>query len=58
LLLNSEKDNIPVFCKSVKTFYGCEISPDAPLLYATFTPWIKRIGVLTAFPQVVRLCYL
>jgi hypothetical protein len=54
LLLNPEKDNIPVFRKSVQTLYGSEISPDKPLPYATLTPWIKRIGVLTAFPQVAR----
>jgi hypothetical protein len=36
----------------VKTLYGYEISPDEPLPHSTLAPWIKRIGVLTAFPEV------
>jgi len=44
--------DIPVFRKSVQTLYGWEISLDEPLPYSTLALWIKKIGVLTTFPQV------
>jgi hypothetical protein len=46
--------DIPVFHKSVRTLYSWEISPDQPLSYTTLLKWIKRLGVLTRFPQITR----
>ncbi|KAI9764096.1 MAG: hypothetical protein M1840_008901 [Geoglossum simile] len=54
LLLLPEKADIPVFRKSIKTLYGWEISPDQPLPYSTLLPCIKKLGVLTRFPQIKR----
>ena len=47
--------NIPVFRKSIKTLYGGKISPDQQLPYSTLLPWMKKLGVLTGFPQITRL---
>lgn len=33
---------------------GISISPDKPLPYTTIEPWVKKIGVITGFPQVTR----
>ena len=46
--------NIPVFRKSIRTPYGWEISLDQPLPYTTLLKWMKRLGVLTGFPQITR----
>ncbi|KAG9246656.1 hypothetical protein BJ878DRAFT_533103 [Calycina marina] len=54
LHLKPEMANIPVFRKSVRTPYGWEISPDQPLPYTTLLKWMKRLGVLTGFPQITR----
>ncbi|CAG8980240.1 hypothetical protein HYALB_00009822 [Hymenoscyphus albidus] len=54
LHLKPEKANIPIFRKSIKTLYGWEISPDQKLPYSTLLPWMKKLGVLTGFPQITR----
>jgi hypothetical protein len=54
LHLKPEMADIPVFRKSVRTPYGWEISPDQPLPYTTLLKWMKRLGVLTGFPQITR----
>ncbi|CAG8982679.1 hypothetical protein HYALB_00000958 [Hymenoscyphus albidus] len=54
LHLKPEKANIPVFRKSIKTVYGWEILPDQQLPYSTLLPWMKKLGVLTGFPQITR----
>ncbi|KAH7306158.1 C2H2 finger domain protein [Rhexocercosporidium sp. MPI-PUGE-AT-0058] len=54
LYLKPEMADIPVFRKSVRTPYGWEISPDQPLPYTTLLKWMKRLGVLTGFPQITR----
>jgi hypothetical protein len=54
LHLKPEMAGIPVFRKSVRTPYGWEISPDQPLPYTTLLKWMKRLGVLTGFPQITR----
>jgi hypothetical protein len=54
LHLKPEMANIPVFRKSVRTPYGWQISPDQQLPYTTFLKWMKRLGVLTGFPQITR----
>ena len=54
LHLKPSMANIPVFRKSIKTLYGWEISPDQQLPYSTFLPWMKKLGVLTGFPQITR----
>jgi hypothetical protein len=53
LHLKPEKANIPVFRKSIKTLYGWEISPDQ-LPYSALLAWMKKLGVLTGFPQITR----
>ncbi|PQE27954.1 C2H2 finger domain-containing protein [Rutstroemia sp. NJR-2017a BBW] len=52
LHLKPEMANIPVFRKSIRTPYSWQISPDEQLLYTTLLKWIKRLGVLTGFPQI------
>ena len=54
LPLKPEMADIPVFRKSVRTPYGWEISPDQQLPYTTLLKWMKRLGVLTGFPQITR----
>lgn len=54
LHLKPEMANIPIFRKSVNTLYGWEISPDQQLPYSTLLPWMKKLGVLTGFPQITR----
>jgi hypothetical protein len=54
LHLKPEMADIPVFRKSVRTPYGWEISPDQPLPYTPLLKWMKRLGVLTGFPQITR----
>ncbi|KAH0563164.1 hypothetical protein GP486_002272 [Trichoglossum hirsutum] len=54
LHLKPEMADIPVFRKSIRTPYGWEISPDQPLPYTTLLKWMKRLGVLTGFPQITR----
>jgi hypothetical protein len=54
LHLKPEMADILVFRKSVRTPYGWEISPDQPLPYTTLLKWMKRLGVLTGFPQITR----
>ncbi|KAH8663686.1 hypothetical protein BGZ60DRAFT_565713 [Tricladium varicosporioides] len=54
LPLKPEMAHIPVFRKSIRTAYGWEISPDQPLPYTTLLKWMKRLGVLTGFPQITR----
>ena len=46
--------NIPVFRKFIKTLYGWEISLDQQLPYSILLPWMKKLGVLTGFPQITR----
>jgi hypothetical protein len=46
--------NIPVFRKSIKTPYGWKISSDQQLPYTTLLKWMKRLGMLTGFPQITR----
>jgi hypothetical protein len=46
--------NVPVFRKSIRTPYGWQISPDQQLPYTTLLKWMKRLGVLTGFPQITR----
>jgi hypothetical protein len=58
LHLKPELAKIPVFRKSIRTPYGWQISPDQLLLYTTHLKWIKRLGVLTGFPQITRPYYL
>jgi len=36
LLLRSDLDNIPVFWRLIKTFYGYKVLPNQSLLYLTF----------------------
>jgi Protein of unknown function (DUF3435) len=54
LHLKPEMAEIPVLRKSVRTPYGWEILPDQPLPYTTLLKWMKRLGVLTGFPQITR----
>ncbi|TAQ84190.1 hypothetical protein B7494_g7492 [Chlorociboria aeruginascens] len=54
LPMKPEMANIPVFRKSTRTYYGWEISPDEQLLYTTLLKWMKRLSVLTGFPQITR----
>ncbi|KAF8855964.1 C2H2 finger domain protein [Acephala macrosclerotiorum] len=54
LRLKPKMADIPVFRKSIRTPYGWEISPDQPLPYTTLLKWMKRLGVLTGFPQITR----
>ena len=54
LRLKPEMADIPVLRKSIRTPYGWEISPDQPLAYTTLLKWMKRLGVLTGFPQITR----
>jgi len=54
LRLKPEMADIPVFRKSIRTPYGWEISPNQPLPYTTLLKWMKRLGVLTGFPQITR----
>ena len=54
LHLKPEMADIPVFRKSIRTPYGWEISPNQPLPYTTLLKWMKRLGVLTGFPQITR----
>ena len=58
LHLKPSMANIHVFHKSIKTLYGWEISPDQQLPYSTLLPWMKKLGVLTGFPQITRPYYL
>ncbi|KAK0105954.1 hypothetical protein ONS95_004465 [Cadophora gregata] len=54
LRLKPKMANIPVLRKFIKTPYSWEISPDQPLPYTTLLKWMKRLGVLTGFPQITR----
>ncbi|KAJ5239886.1 hypothetical protein N7468_004505 [Penicillium chermesinum] len=45
-------DDVPIFRMSERTMQGISISPDKPLPYTTIEPWVKKIGVITGFPQV------
>jgi hypothetical protein len=51
LHLKPEMPNILIFRKSIRTLCGWKISRDQQLPYSTFLPWMKKLGVFTAFPQ-------
>lgn len=55
LHLKPEMANVPIFRKSIMTPYRWQISPNQPLLYTTLLRWIKRLSVLTGFPQITHL---
>lgn len=54
LRIDPALDNVPIFRMSERTLKGISISPDKPLLYTTIGPCVKKIGVITGFPQVTR----
>ncbi|KAL4891366.1 hypothetical protein BDV59DRAFT_203545 [Aspergillus ambiguus] len=54
LHLDPALDDVPIFRISERTLQGILISPDKPLPYTTIEPWVKKIGVITGFPQVTR----
>ena len=54
LLIDPALDDVPIFRMSERNLQGISISPDKPLPYTTIEPWVKKIGVITGFPQVTR----
>jgi len=52
--LDPRMANVPIFRKSRSTIYGTEISDTEALPYTTLLPLVKRLGVLTGFPQIHR----
>ncbi|KAH1663038.1 hypothetical protein KXX46_006053, partial [Aspergillus fumigatus] len=54
LRIDPALDDVPIFQMSEQTMQGISISPDKPLPYTTIEPWVKKIGVITGFPQVTR----
>jgi hypothetical protein len=54
LYLKLSMANIPVFYKSIKTLSGWEILPDKQLPYLMFLSWMKKLGMLTGFPQIMH----
>ncbi|OJD20357.1 hypothetical protein ACJ73_08309 [Blastomyces percursus] len=54
LHLDPALDDVPVFRKSERTLEGIEISATEALTYATIKLWIKRIGEIAAFRDIVR----
>lgn len=54
LLLDPALDDIPIFRTSERTLQGISISINRPLPYTTIEPWVKKMGVITGFPQVTR----
>ncbi|XTI93424.1 hypothetical protein V2W45_1472785 [Cenococcum geophilum] len=55
LPLHPDLNNIPIFWRLIKAFYGYKVSPDQPLQYLTLLPWIKDLSTITGFQQVARL---
>lgn len=54
LHLDPALDDVPIFRMSEWTLHGISISPDKPLPYTMIEPWVKKIGVITSFPQVTH----
>ncbi|OJD28093.1 hypothetical protein ACJ73_00490 [Blastomyces percursus] len=54
LHLDPALDDVPVIRKSERTLEGIEISATEALTYATIKLWIKRIGEIAAFRDIVR----
>ncbi|PGG95045.1 hypothetical protein AJ79_10301 [Helicocarpus griseus UAMH5409] len=54
LHLEPALNNVPVFRKSERTLEQIEISASEALTYSTIRPWIRRIGELSAFRDIVR----
>ncbi|OJD11104.1 hypothetical protein AJ78_08054 [Emergomyces pasteurianus Ep9510] len=54
LHLNPALNDVPVFRKSERTLKAIEISATDALTYGTIKPWIRRIGEISAFRDIVR----
>ncbi|OJD22915.1 hypothetical protein ACJ73_05741 [Blastomyces percursus] len=54
LPLDPALDNIPVFRKSERTLEQVKISTTEALTYGTIKPWIKSIGEISAFREILR----
>jgi hypothetical protein len=52
--LKPDMANVPLFRKPVKTLYGWEMATEEPLPYSTLLSAMRRLGVLTGFPQITR----
>ncbi|EGC46846.1 C2H2 finger domain-containing protein [Histoplasma capsulatum var. duboisii H88] len=54
LHLDPALNEVPVFRRSERTMERIEISATEALTYSTIRPWIRRVGELSAFRDIVR----
>jgi hypothetical protein len=54
LPLDSTMDDVPLFRRSIRTLHGWRVSRHQVLPYSTLAPWMKTLGAMTGFRQIVR----